>query len=483
MNFNNILDLLSYVEKSKAERTNIETGKFKNLFISYSGYFENFESKVKTVYETAKNKNWLFFDSKIDLSDVQIEPFKENEFINFFNDSNKNEVLASNIDTIIESISQEFDYQTNIKKKNTKIRFAKFLTKYKEQILSGNIAYNEVCIYYGEVIKEDFYFFLLLYALGFDIIIISPGGEKYKCFLTETYETDDFKNVSLERILATKKETKKIVSAAKIIEQQVKNMLYDNESTIKENNNQYEIEPVLYDCAIADIYGMLNEQAKFREGFEIIDNKIQMPHICTEINGCYEDIYEYQRLLKHIDSSENIVYREKLNYKGFHMNLVSCFHLFKTIKGQRSIIFNYREDKEKLDFYDKTKEKIIDNLIDIINNCFIDLNNSDRDIGITESVLIDSQFIKLYEDFDGIKEVPKVCFKLNNSINIETVFIILLLSSLGFDVIVLNISGSSLLKKYIKEDYFTCINLETKKSSLHYDDILTLKKKKFFGLF
>ena len=53
-----------------------------------------------------------------------------------------------------------------------------FLTKYKEQILSGNIAYNEVCIYYGEVIKEDFYFFLLLYALGFDIIIISPGGRK-----------------------------------------------------------------------------------------------------------------------------------------------------------------------------------------------------------------------------------------------------------------------------------------------------------------
>ena len=107
----------------------------------------------------------------------------------------------------------------------------------------------------------------------------------------------------------------------------------------------------------------------------------------------------------------------------------------------------------------------------------------DRDKGIAESVLIDSQFIKLYEGFDGINSVPKVCFKLNNSINIETVFIILLLSSLGFDVIVLNISGSSLLKKYIKQDYFTCINLEKKKSSLHYEDILTLKKKKFFGLF
>ena len=260
-------------------------------------------------------------------------------------------------------------------------------------------------------------------------------------------------------------------------------MLYDNESTIKENNNQYEIEPVLYDCTISDIYGMLNEDAKLREGYEIIDDKIQMPHICIEINGCYEDIYEYQRLLKHIDSSENIVYREKLNFKGFYMNLVSCFHLFKAIKGQRNKIFNYRECEEKLDFDDKTKEKIIDNLIDIINNCFIDLNNLDRDKGITESVLIDSQFIKLYEGFDGIKEVPKVCFKLNNSINTETVFIILLLSSLGFDVIVLNISGSSLLKKYIKEDYFTCINLETKKSSLHYEDILTLKKKKFFGLF
>lgn len=482
MNFSNILDLLSYIEKSKAERIDLATGEFKNLFVNYIGYFDDFENKIKTLHKASEKNNWLFFDDKINIDKTSVT-LKENGFIDLFENEEKNNKLREEVSELITQISKNIDYQSKIKETNTKIKLAKFLIKYKEQIFKDNDIYNNVCIYYGNLEREDFYFLLLLYALGFDIIIVSPGGKSYECIYTENYVADSYKDISLVDVLSIGKETKKIVSAAKIIEQQVKNMLYDNQSTIKENNNQYEIEPILYDCTISDIYGMLNEDAKLREGYEIIDNKIQLPHICMEINGCYEDIYEYQRLLKHIDSSENIVYREKLNYKGFHMNLVSCFHLFKTIKGQRSIIFNYREDKEKLDFYDKTKEKIIDNLIDIINNCFIDLNNSDRDIGITESVLIDSQFIKLYEDFDGIKEVPKVCFKLNNSINIETIFIILLLSSLGFDVIVLNISGSSLLKKYIKEDYFTCINLEKKKSSLHYDDILTLKKKKFFGLF
>lgn len=482
MNFSNILDLLSYIEKSKAERIDLATGEFKNLFVNYIGYFDDFENKIKTLHKASKKNNWLFFDDKINI-DKTSATLKENGFIDLFEDEEKNNKLREAVSELITQISKNIDYQSKIKETNTKIKLAKFLIKYKEQIFKDNNIYNNVCIYYGNLEREDFYFLLLLYALGFDIIIVSPGGKSYECIYTENYVADSYKDISLVDVLSIGKETKKIVSAAKIIEQQVKNMLYDNQSTIKENNNQYEIEPILYDCTISDIYGMLNEDAKLREGYEIIDNKIQLPHICMEINGCYEDIYEYQRLLKHIDSSENIVYREKLNFKGFYMNLVSCFHLFKAIKGQRYKIFNYREDKEKLDFDDKTKEKIIDNLIDIINNCFIDLNNSDRDIGITESVLIDSQFIKLYEDFDGIKEVPKVCFKLNNSINIETVFIILLLSSLGFDVIVLNISGSSLLKKYIKEDYFTCINLETKKSSLHYDDILTLKKKKFFGLF
>ena len=482
MNFNNILDLLSYIEKSKAERIDLATGEFKNLFINYIGYFDDFENKIKTLYKTSEKNNWLFFDKEINLDKTNIT-LKENGFIDFFNNEEKNIELNEIIKELIKQISVSIEWQSKIKETNTKIKLAKFLIKYKEQILKDNSIYNNVCIFYGIVEKEIFYFLLLLYALGFDIITVSPEGKGYECIYTENYISDSYKDISLTDVLSIGKETRKIVSSAKIIEQQVKNMLYDNQSTIKENNNQYEIEPVLYDCTISDIYGMLNEDAKLREGYEIIDNKIQMPHVCMEINGCYEDIYEYQRLLKHIDSSENIVYREKLNFKGFYMNLVSCFHLFKNIKGQRDIIFNYREDKEKLDFDDKTKEKIIDNLIDIINNCFIDLNNSDRDTGITESVLIDSQFIKLYEDFDGIKEVPKVCFKLNNSINIETVFIILLLSSLGFDVIVLNISGSSLLKKYIKEDYFTCINLETKKSSLHYEDILTLKKKKFFGLF
>ena len=482
MNFNNILDLLSYIEKTKAERFNLETGKFENLFINYIGYFNDFENKVKTLYKASKKNNWLFFDSKIEIDKTPIT-LKEDDFIDFFDNEEKNNKLKEIIKELIEEISKNIEWQSKIKETNTKIKLAKFLLKYKKYILNDNSIYNNVCIYYGNLEKEEFYFLLLLYALSFDIIIISPEGKGFECSYTENYITDSYKSISLTDALSIGKENKKIVSSAKIIEEQVKNILYDNESSIKENNNQYEIEPVLYDCTIADIYGMLNEKAKMREGFKIIGDKIQMPHICMEINGCYEDIYEYQRLLKHIDESDNIVYREKINFKGFYMNLISCFHLFKTIKGQRDKIFNYREGNEKLEFSDKIKEKIIDNLIDIINNCFINLNNSDRDKGITESVLIDSEFIKLYEDFDGLKEVPKVCFKLNNSINIETIFIILLLSSLGFDVIVLNISGSSLLKKYIKEDYFTCINLETKKSSLHYEDILTLKKKKFFGLF
>ena len=482
MNFNNILDLLSYIEKTKAERFNLETGKFENLFVNYIGYFNDFENKVKKIYKASEKNNWLFFDDKIEIDKNPIT-LKEDGFIDFFCDENKDNQLKEIVKELIEEISKNIEWQSKIKETNTKIKLAKLLLKYKKYILNDNSIYNNVCIYYGNLEKEEFYFLLLLYALSFDIIIISPEGKGFECSYTENYITDSYKSISLTDALSIGKETKKIVSSAKIIEEQVKNMLYDNESSIKENDNQYEKEPILYDCAIADIYGMLNEKAKFREGFEIIDNKIQLPHICMEINGCYEDLFEYQRLLKHIDSSENIVYREKLSFKGFYMNLVSCFHLFKTIKGQRDKIFNYREGNEKLEFSDKTKEKIIDNLIDIINNCFINLNNSDRDKGITESVLIDSEFIKLYENFDGLKEVPKVCFKLNNSINIETIFIILLLSSLGFDVIVLNISGSSLLKKYIKEDYFTCINLETKKSSLHYEDILTLKKKKFFGIF
>lgn len=482
MNFNNILDLLSYIEKTKAERFNLETGKFENLFINYIGYFNDFENKIKTLYKASQKNNWLFFDSKIEIDKTPIT-LKEDGFIDFFGEKNKDNQLKEIIKELIEEISKNIEWQSKIKETNTKIKLAKFLLKYKEYILNDNSMYNNVCIYYGNLEKEEFYFLLLLYTLSFDIIIISPEGKSFECSYTENYITDSYKSISLTDSLSIGKETRKIVSSAKIIEEQVKNILYDNESSIKENNNQYEIEPVLYDCTIADIYGMLNEKAKMREGFEIIDDKIQIPHICIEINGCYEDIYEYQRLLKHIDKSENIVYREKINFKGFCMNLVSCFHLFKNIKGKRDKIFNYRECNEKLEFSDKTKEKIIDNLIDIINNCFINLNNSDRDKGITESILIDSEFIKLYEDFDGLKEVPKVCFKLNNSINIETIFIILLLSSLGFDVIVLNISGSSLLKKYIKEDYFTCINLETKKSYLHYEDILTLKKKKFFGLF
>ena len=49
MNFNNILDLLSYIEKPIAERIDITTGEFKNMFVNYIGYFNDFENKIKTL--------------------------------------------------------------------------------------------------------------------------------------------------------------------------------------------------------------------------------------------------------------------------------------------------------------------------------------------------------------------------------------------------------------------------------------------------
>ena len=85
MNFNNILDLLSYIEKTKAERFNLETGKFENLFVNYIGYFNDFENKVKTIYKASEKNNWLFFDSKIEIDKTPIT-LKENGFIDFFNE-------------------------------------------------------------------------------------------------------------------------------------------------------------------------------------------------------------------------------------------------------------------------------------------------------------------------------------------------------------------------------------------------------------
>lgn len=214
MNFNNILDLLSYIEKTKAERFNLETGKFENLFINYIGYFNDFENKVKTIYKASEKNNWLFFDSKIEIDKTPIT-LKENGFIDFFNEKNKDNQLKEIIKELIEEISKNIEWQSKIKETNTKIKLAKFLLKYKEYILNDNSMYNNVCIYYGNLEKEEFYFLLLIYALGFDIIIISPEGKGFECSYTENYITDSYKSISLTDALSIGKETRKIVSSAK----------------------------------------------------------------------------------------------------------------------------------------------------------------------------------------------------------------------------------------------------------------------------
>lgn len=77
MNFSNILDLLSYIEKSKAERIDLATGEFKNLFVNYIGYFDDFENKIKTLHKASEKNNWLFFDDKINIDKTSVT-LKEN---------------------------------------------------------------------------------------------------------------------------------------------------------------------------------------------------------------------------------------------------------------------------------------------------------------------------------------------------------------------------------------------------------------------
>ena len=377
----------------------------------------------------------------------------------------------------------------------------------------NQVNWNETpyLLYFGNTNINDEIHLLILNEIGFQIIFINPRLKIENPFIKQLTLNEEiiFQNYAncdkLFLRIAKAKEPIVIKNNSQIIQTVAKKAKDEFSANMYKNNSIFKpwqfkkgfTSPIYIDAVIEDIKTYWNQDARFREGFEIKNETIEslqeikecvyIPNFFTKINGSYFNKIDYKELVNFTKNSQLTIFKTSTELLKPTFNKEDMFSLM--------FVMSY----DKVDF-DKIKNHKLYNLsrvnVDvqkfIINkyNEFVqkfknNVQQTDLIYLLASIINSDLEFIKLIENFDFPFRIPKIViylkdresFDLNNSLFIHY------LNLIGFDIIIFSPTGSESIEENLFGNYLNIITLEEMNYDLDYDNLNNYKKvekKNFF---
>lgn len=370
--------------------------------------------------------------------------------------------------------------------------FTKHIVWLYERIQEINVIKNDVILYYGDTTEDDEIHLRLMKKLGARIIFINPrmneSAEFNKLLEAELFILPNFaKSESLSgRIARAKEENMQENNVIQTVAKKAKEEFTDN---IYKNNNyvfkpwQFKngtTVPIYIDAVVEDIKTYWEQDARFREGFEVKGNEVYIPNFFTKINGIPFDKLFYKDLVNSTKNSQLTVFKENtelivenfskedmfslmfvMTYDKVDFEKIRQHKLYQlsrvNIDVQRFIINKYNEFAEK---FKKSVQQI--DLIKLLA-CII---------------TCDMDFIKIIENFDFPFRVPKVVIYLKDreSFDLLNSLFIHYLNLIGMDIVIYSPTGTESIENNLFGNYINIITMDEMDYDLSYDYLNSLKK-------
>lgn len=339
------------------------------------------------------------------------------------------------------------------------------------------------CIYYGDIKKHESYFLYLLNLIGFDILYLNPRGlgqmnilnineqileiQEYACI-----EKDEgFDKRIAKGEVVDKSIIKKAVTDAAQVSKEVSKELYKQVGIIKpwELQNKY-LNTIVLSSTFDEIEIYWKEPVKLRPGFNVGEDYVEIPVFFTKINGVHEEIQAYNGFIERLRKAEYTLFIE---WEEGISKLVKPF-----VRDAYRLSYMFKEkdklDKEKMinntEFTIATLKRnlqylLMDKLQEIFDaNYFIDALTKEDKVKLLYSLLNPcSDILLLVENFDYGNINPKLMIYIKERIifSKEYACLLLLLSKLGFDIIIFSPTGSSSIENVINEKLIDSHRLQT----------------------
>ena len=327
------------------------------------------------------------------------------------------------------------------------------------------------CFYYGNISRRETYFLILLHLMTFDVIVINPLKDEY-WDLTDTDHLSEKITYSMIQEIRTLNE--RIANATLIqadesltlhFEHQMDAEIYNNSGLYKAwQLRGYHVKQLLIRGNMIDISNNWNEPAKVRNGFDVKDKSVTIPHSFTVIDGITMDNSEYKSFVTGCTSSpECFTAVQKQDLLTNHMTENDSMQLTFFQLGDGTIDTAQLKEASFYPFApynDATEQFILDKMNELIRNPKIlkteQLSKKEIFQLVSTILNISKPLQRMIDNFDFSAQIPKLVYFLEDDkeLDNDSSIILAYLNSIGFDIVVLSPAGTAGLETYLDEVYF-----------------------------
>ncbi|MDR1773429.1 MAG: YceG family protein [Clostridioides sp.] len=469
--------------ENQAYRGNYTTYDHMNYFICYFGIDQNesYNHNIYKIHYNIKNRGDIIlidkhisnpsdFDMINRLKNI-LKSYKnklENLNINIVDNESLNYKFKINIDIILEENRSEFANERV--KENFIIKIISWLKEY-----ISNININKdipKIIFYGDIKKHELFFLKILYLSGFDVLYLNPNS-KVDISLLKMNQDKNFEivecefskeNISFEqrKELGYKIERTSVKKAFTVGAQASKRiseeLLHDSGFIKPWQLQDKTIKNLLLSTTVDEIDIYWNEPTKLRPGFEFDDNFVQLPVFFSKINGVNNYKNDYIDFLESLRRGEHTYFveykgQESMFFKEFKKTDFSLsFFISSKGKIDRKEILN-NPDYTISTLNIKQQNMILDKVEELFQgNLFYNGISGEERIKSLNSVLkMNVQFTRMINNFDYSSVNPKLVLFLSKGyiFSKQFCFFVLLLSKIGFDIVVLSPGGENSIENII----------------------------------
>ncbi|MEX6587108.1 YceG family protein [Paraclostridium bifermentans] len=460
-----------------------------------------------------RNDVVLFSQSIASPSDFDMINYFKNSLLNYRGsifDLNINIVNDKEINNRIKRAFDIFLKEENNEFANDRIKqnfIVKIMSWIKSYVGNINIDKSEApkIIFYGQIKKHEFYLLLILGLAGFDILYLNPNSdsnigllkiEKYNVELTNNTSIDNVLSFEERVVLGEKVERSSIEKAFTVgaeASKRISEELLNDSGFIKPWQLQdRSIKNLLLSSTIDEVVIYWNQPIKLRPGFRFDKNIVQVPVFFSKINGIYNDTKEYMNFINSLRCCDEVFfieYDDNINHfsKKFTKEAFSLSFVLNT-EGKidkKAILDDKNYSISTLNA--NQQNMILDKIEEVlISEIFLDgLNREDRIKGLYSALYMNRRFVHMINNFDYSLLNPKLIIYLGKSLvfDKEIVFLMVLLSKIGFDIVILTPGGENCIENIINNQLVDIHRLDKmvydfKLSSLQEDESLF---KKLFG--
>ena len=360
----------------------------------------------------------------------------------------QNVLLNKRISAAIADILQKAIYRES-RQQDKEFLFIKHVVWLYERMAEHNFATDARLIYFGRLNDDYLLHINLLNAIGYHVLYLCPTHEHLIPTATEEIKfTKQFNNFNFAEIMAQgeKPQNNVVETSAKRATQEIEEMLYDGDLVIKPwRYRTGTVQHLHLNAVLEDIWTFWRQDARFREGFQIVDNTVYVPSFALELHGVYSESEKTSEFLKLLTTSELTQVEGTVDFLQPTYADNEMYTLAFAM-GQHGLSFAKLSENKlyKLNTSSMDVQKFIFNKLNEFYQEHKSLNQITLLRLIANVVTMPIRYLKLIESFDFPFKVPKIVLYIPNRCQLpnDNYLFLKFMNSLGFDILLLSPDGT-----------------------------------------